>query len=202
MPDFLNPAPTPRVYTKKEISMQHPRSATSNSDSRHGGVIAGLFCAGIVVFLVLLLAGVIVTRTVHVRGFDGENGADVAIDTPGGRLNIRTREHMNPAINGVPVYPGAYRADDGGANIEWTSDDASSDKNLYIIGGEFRTKDSVSQVVEFYRQQLPSLMIVSRHNESARLEYREGGMQRIVSINQHGSETRIGVASIGDRASN
>ena len=73
---------------------------------------------------------------------------------------------------------------------------------LYIIGGEFRTKDSVSQVVEFYRHQLPSLMIISRRDESARLKYKEGGIQRIISIEEHGDETRIGVASIGDRASN
>ena len=133
---------------------------------------------------------------------NSENGTDVAIDTPGGRLNIRAHDHMNPAINGVPVYPGSYRADDGGANIEWMSKDGNSDKNLYVIGGEFRTNDSVSQVVDFYRKQLPSLMIVSRRDESARLEYKDGGMQRIISIEEHHGETRIGVASIGDRASN
>ncbi len=109
---------------------------------------------------------------------------------------------MNPAINGVPVYPGAYREDDGGANIEWSSKDGRSDKNLYIIGGEFRTKDSVSQVVEFYRRQLPSFMIVSRRSGYVRFKYKDGGIQRIISIEEHGDETRIGVASIGDRASN
>lgn len=182
--------------------MQYPRSVTTNGDSRHGGIISGLLFAGMVVFMALFLVGVVVTRTVHVRSVNSENGTDVAIDTPGGRLNIRAHDHMNPAINGVPIYPGAYRADDGGANIEWMSKDGNSDKNLYIIGGEFRTNDSVSQVVEFYRKQLPSLMIVSRRNESARLEYKDGGMQRIISIEEHHGETRIGVASIGDRASN
>lgn len=175
--------------------MQHP-------DSRHGGIVSGVLVAGMMVFLLMLLAGRIVTRTVHIRGANGENGADVAIDTPGGRLDIRARDRMNPAINGVPVYPGSYRVDDGGANIEWTSKDGDSDKTLYVIGGEFRTKDSVSQVVEFYRRQLPSLMIVSRDLLSTRLEYKEGGLQRIISIEDHGGETRIAVASIGDRASN
>lgn len=175
--------------------MKHPAS-------RHGGVISGLLVAGMVVFLALWAVGIIVTRTVHVRTINGENGTDVAIDTPGGRLNIRARDHMNPAINGVPVYPGAYREDDGGANFEWTSKDGDSDKNLYVIGGEFRTRDSASQVVDFYRRQLPSLMIVSRDNQSTRLEYRDGGIRRIISIDEHDGETRIGVASIGGRASN
>jgi hypothetical protein len=182
--------------------MQHPRSAATRSVSRHGGIVSGLLFAGMVVFMALFLVGVVVTRTIHVKSIDNENGTEVAIDTPGGRLNIRAHDHMNPAINGVPVYPGAYREDDGGANIEWTSKDGDSDKNLYLIGGEFRTRDSVSQVVEFYRRQLPSLIIVSRRHESARLEYKDGGLQRIISIEDHNGETRIGVASIGDRASN
>jgi hypothetical protein len=180
---------------EKEVPMQQ-------RNSRQGGIISGLLFAGMVVFMTLFVLGVVVTRTIHVKSLHTDDGGEVAIDTPGGRLNIRAHDHMNPAINGIPVYPGAYRADDGGANIEWASSDGRSDKNLYIIGGEFRTSDSVSQVVEFYRRQLPSLMIVSRHNESARLEYKDGGMQRIVSIEERHGETRIGVASIGDRASN
>ena len=175
--------------------MQHP-------DSRQGGIIAGLLFAGMVVFMALFLVGVAVTRSIHVRSVNSEDGTDVAIDTPGGRLNIRAHDHMNPAINGVPIYPGAYRADDGGANIEWASKDGHHDENLYIIGGEFRTRDSVSQVVEFYRRQLPSLMVISRRDESARLKYKEGGMQRIISIEERDDETHIVVASIGDRASN
>lgn len=170
-------------------------------DSRHGGIISGLLFAGTMVFLALLVAGIVVTKTVRVRTADGANGTDVAIETPGGRLNIRARDHMNPALTGVPVYPGAYRAKDGGANIEWSSSDGASDKNLYVIGGEFRTKDSASQVVEFYRRQLPSVMIVS-DDKSIRLEYKEGGIQRIISIARKGGETRIGVASIGGRESN
>jgi hypothetical protein len=169
---------------------------------RHGGIISGLLCAAAIVFLALWFAGVIVTRSVHVRGIHGESGDNVSIDTPAGRLNIRTNDQLDPAINGIPVYPGAYRADNGGAHIEWTSHNGHSDKNLYVIGGEFRTRDSVSQVVDFNRKQMPSLMIVSRADESARFEYKKGGYQRLLTIEQDGKDTRIGVATIGDRASN
>ena len=173
-----------------------------SSISRRGGIISGLLFAGMVVFLAMLLAGVIVTRTVRVRTHDGAEGTDVAIDTPEGRLSIRARDHMNPALTGVPVYPAAYSVSDGGANIEWNSKDGDIDKNLYVVGGEFRTKDSTSQVVEFYRNQLPNLMIVSERDRSTRLEYKQGGIQRIISIREKNGETRIGVASIGGRASN
>ena len=175
--------------------MEHP-------DSRHGGIISGLLFVGMVIFLGMLIAGAIIVKTVRVRATDGARGTDVAIDTPAGRLNIRARDHMNPALTGVPVYPGSYRAQDGGANIEWNSKDGASDKNLYVIGGEFRTRDSASQVVEFYRKQLPSVMIVSEDDRSTRLEYKEGGIKRIISISEKGGRTRIGVASIGGRESN
>lgn len=173
-----------------------------SSASRRGGIISGLLFAGMIVFLAMLLAGVVVTRTVRVRTHDSAEGTDVAIDTPGGRLNIRARDHMNPAVAGVPVYPGADRVSDGGANFEWNSKDGAIDKNFYAVGGEFRTPDSASQVVEFYRRQLPSLMIVSERDRSTRLEYKEGGVQRIISIREKNGETRIGVASIGGRESN
>lgn len=172
------------------------------SDSRRGGIIAGLLFAGVMAFLVMVFAGVIVTKTVHVATSDGATGTDVSIDTPGGRLNIRARDHMDPAITGVPVYPNARRVkESGGANIEWSSADGDTDKSLYVVGGEFRTDDPVQDVVDFYRRQRPSLMVVTE-DESTRLEYKDGGIQRIISIWRKDGETRIGVASIGSRASN
>ncbi len=172
-------------------------------NSRRGGIITGLLFAGMMVFLAMVVAGIIVTRTVHVRTTEGANGTDVSVDTPAGRLNIRARDHMSPALAGVPVYPGAHRTEgSGGANIEWNSADGSTDKNLYVVGGEYRTHDSASDVVEFYRRQLPSLMVITERDRSTRLEYKEGGIRRIISVAEKDGETRIGVASIGGRASN
>jgi hypothetical protein len=173
------------------------------SDSRLGGIISGLFSAALIVLLVIVIGGIFVTRTIRIHETKGINGSDVAIETPEGRFNIRTRDNMNPAITGVPIYPGASRTkDSGGAQIEWSSNKGETDKNLYVIGGEFVTRDSASKVVEFYRNQLPNIMIVSKTGESTRLEYEQGSLQRIISIDESGGETRIKVASIGTRASN
>jgi hypothetical protein len=179
---------------EKEVHMSH-------QNSRRGGIISGLLFVGMVVILGMFVMGAIVLKNVRVRTNDGVSGRDVSIDTPGGRLNIRARDHMNPALTGVPIYPGASRTNDGGANIEWSSKDGE-DKNLFVVGGEYRTKDSASQVVEFYRRQLPSLMIVHENDRSTRLEYKEGGIRRIISVNEKWGETRIGIASIGGRESN
>jgi len=170
---------------------------------RRGGIISGLLFAGLTVFLLMLVAGVVVTRTVHVRTTDGVSGTDVAIDTPAGRLNIRARDHMDSSISGIPVYPGAYRVkDSGGANIEWRSADGDSDKGLSVVGGEFRTQDPASRVIAFYRQQLPGVLIVSKEDGTTQFEFGEHGLRRIVSIIEKNDETHIGIASIGGRESN
>jgi hypothetical protein len=159
--------------------------------------------AGLVILLLFVLGGIFIAKTVRVRSTRGVNGQDVAIETPAGRLNIRARENMNPDIGGVPVYPGAARTNDsGGASFEWSSSDGATDKNLYVVGAEFRTPDSPEKVVEFYRAQLPSVMIVNERHGSTHLEYKDGGIQRIIAIREQDGETRIAVASVGGRASN
>jgi hypothetical protein len=173
------------------------------SDSRRGGIISSLLSLAMIVLLVIVIGGIFVTKSIRIHETKGTNGSDVAIETPEGRLNIRTRDNMNPAITGVPIYPGASRTkDSGGANFEWSSNKGDTDKNLYVIGGEFVTRDSASKVVEFYRNQLPNVMIVSKPGETTRLEYEQASIQRIISIDESGGETRIKVASIGGRASN
>ena len=171
-------------------------------DQRRGGIITGLLFAGFMVFMALLVAGVVVTRSVRVRTADGAGGKDITIDTPGGHLNIRARDRMNPEVVGIPVYPGAWRANGaGGASFEWSSSNGDR-KDLSVIGGEYRTRDSAHEVLEFYRKQLPSLLIVSETNHATNLEYKDGGIKRIISISERDGETRIGVASIGGRESN
>ena len=173
------------------------------SDSRHGGIISGLLFAGFLVLLIMVAEGIYVTKNIRVRTTKGTNGGDLSIETPSGHLQIRARDNMSPSVTGVPIYPGANRfKDSGGASFEWSSNNGATDKGIYVAGGEFRTPDPASQVVEYYRNQLPSLMIVKEHGGYTRLEYKEGGIQRIISIQEKDGETRIGVASIGGRASN
>jgi len=173
--------------------------------SRRGGIIFGLFLAATLVLVAILAAVIIVVKSVRVHSVD-DDGSDIAISLPDGHLNIRARDRMNPALTGIPVYPGAYREKDGGASIQWDSKDGDSDKDLSVAAGEFRTRDSVSQVVEFYRKKLPDAALLSKggseYNRSAKLEYRDGDIRQIISIHRQNGETRIGVAAIGGRASN
>jgi hypothetical protein len=187
-----------------------PKEMIAQLRARRGGIIAALLFAGILLLVATLAVGIVVTKAIRIKTVNSGDGADISIGTPDGRLDIRAREHMNPALAGIPVYPGAWREKDGEANIEWNSRGGDSDNDLYVTAGVFLTRDSVSQVVDFYRRQLPGRTLVSWYDRFARLEYRDGGTRRVIVIHGpiHGGdgagdgETRIGFASIGGRASN
>lgn len=172
--------------------------------SRRGGIISTLLFICLIVAIAAAISGIVVTKNIRIRTDTGVSGHDVAIETPGGRLDIRTHETINPALAGIPIYPGATRISDsgGGANIEWTSQDGHDDNSLYLMAGEFRTSDSTRDVLDFYRRQLPNLIVLSEKEHHTELEYRGGGIRRIISIRETDDGTRIGVATVGGRESN
>ena len=167
--------------------------------SRRGGIISTLIFICLIVGLAAVVAGMVVARNIRIH----TSHHNLAIETPGGRLDVRTHDRMDPSLSGIPVYPGATRMPDscGGAAIEWTSADGDGD-SLYVMAGEYRTFDSARDVRDFYRRQLPSLIVISEKGRDTDLEYRKGGIRRIISIREKHDGTRIGVATIGGRESN
>jgi len=167
--------------------------------SRRGGIISALIFVCLIVGLATIVGGIVVTKNIRIH----TDHHSLAVETPGGRLDIRTHETMDPALVGIPIYPGATRTPDsgGGANIEWNSADGGGD-SLYVMAGEYRTHDSARDVLDFYRRQLPSLIVVKERGHDTDLEYRKGGIRRIIAIREKHDGTRIGVATIGGRESN
>ncbi|HEU5021338.1 MAG TPA: hypothetical protein VFT60_05590 [Bryobacteraceae bacterium] len=167
--------------------------------SRRGGIISAVIFACLIVGLAAIVGGIIVTKNIRIH----TSHHNVAIETPGGRLDIHTHDGMDPALAGIPIYPGATRLSDsgGGANIEWTSANGDGD-SLYVMAGEYRTQDSARDVLDFYRRQLPNLIVVSERGRDTDLEYRKGGIRRIIAIREKHDGTRIGVATIEGRESN
>jgi hypothetical protein len=145
-----------------------------------------------------------VARSVQVSTVRRANGNDVSIRTPGGQFSIRARENLDPAALGLPIYPDAKRTrDGGGATFEWTSTDGGNDKSMAVAGAEYTTADSVDQVRAWYRDRLPNWVVVTdRHGDNARFELNHGGYKRIVSIREKSDGTHIGVATVGEPASN
>lgn len=171
--------------------------------SRRGGILGGLLFTGLAVMLLIIAGGIYVARNVRVETTHRHGGNDVAIDTPGGRLNIRAHEDLDPAALGLPIYPGATRTRDSGvATFEWTSMDGKQEKGTSIGGASLFTPDPASKVLAYYRTQLPNWLMVTERDGSTRFEMKKDGYKRIIVVHEKSDGTHIGVASIGEPASN
>ncbi|MDP9170611.1 MAG: hypothetical protein M3N54_08345, partial [Acidobacteriota bacterium] len=173
-------------------------------NSRRGGILSGLLLTALGIVVLIVVAGVFVARNVRVMTSHRGSGDDVSIDIPGGHVNVRARHGgMNAASLGIPSYPGATQQHDGGgAAFEWISNDGKEDKGIAVSGAELFTTDSAAQVLRYYRTQLPGWIVVTERDGSTRFEMAKNGYKRIVGIREKRDGTHIGVATIGEPASN
>ena len=170
--------------------------------SRRGGILMGLILTAGVIITFAVVTGIYVAHNVRVRP-NRSDGNDVSIDIPGGHFSIRGRDNLDPATLGVPIYPGATRVKKGGgATFEWTSSDGKEGKGFSVAGGDLFTRDSADKVLDYYRGQLPNWIVITDRDGSTRLEFKDGGAKRIIAIREKSDGTHIGVATIGEPASN
>jgi hypothetical protein len=179
------------------------RSLIRGFGSRRGGILGGLLVTAAVIVVLTIAAGLFVVRNVRVETAHRHGGDDVAIDTPGGRFQIRAHEDLDPAAVGVPIYPGSRRVKDSGvATFEWVSADGKQEKGMSVAGASLFTTDSPSKVREYYRTQLPNWLTMTDRDGSTKFEFHKDGHKQIVAIREKDGGTSIGVASIGEPASN
>jgi hypothetical protein len=152
----------------------------------------------------VIVGALFIARNVRVETGTRNGGDTVSIDTPAGHLSVRAHERPGTALAGIPIYPGARakQGSGGDAVVEWTSNSGASDKGFGVSASETVTSDPLDKVVEYYRAQLPNWLIVDERHGGVRLELRDGGYKRIVSIHEEFDGTHIGVASAGEPASN
>jgi len=106
--------------------------------------VLGLGAAAIILFSVcgLLIANLFV-KEVHVR----EGAPQVEIQTPAGQVTLGSV----PAESlGLPVYPGATRAESGGG-VELTT---PQDEKVGVVGVKYSTADALEKVDTWYREHL------------------------------------------------
>ena len=174
-------------------------------DSQHfrrGGVLFGLLASVVIVVCVLTFTGIYVARSIKVATHERRDGSDVSIDLPGGHFSVHAHEKTG-AVAGIPSYPGARMRDDGGGNavFEWSSNRDGRDKGFAVSAQDMVTDDSVQQVANFYRKELPN-WLVTQDGHEIQMEFRDGGYKRIVAIKSKHDGTHIGVASFGQPAAN
>lgn len=169
-----------------------------------GGVISGLLTIFGLLVLAAIIGGVYLARNIHVQTTARASGDNVSIDVPGGHFSIQANEKMDPAAIGAPVYPGARRKGNGGggASFQWSSSDGKDEKAAGFAVSELITDDSPSQVLAWYKNQLPNWVVVVEESKVTRFEMKEGGHKRLVAIKEDRDGTHIVVASVGEPASN
>jgi hypothetical protein len=90
----------------------------------------------------------------------------------------------------------------GGAVFQWDSNDGAHNGGFAVSGSEMMTSDRLGKVVDYYRTQLPNWIIVNDREGGVHFEFHEGGYKHIIGIRERYDGTHIGVASIGEPASN
>jgi len=173
-------------------------------NSRRGGALAGIILMvlviGVLGITVLVGTGVYVADNWRVT----ENGAhgEATVETPFGAIHLRDHARFDPKHMGVPIYPGAIRDEDSRKRASFRFDFGDVHKAFAVSAATYHTSDSVDQVTDFYRDQLPHWLISQKENGGLVLSFTRHGYRRFVAICEDSGETRIALASVGEPASN
>jgi hypothetical protein len=177
----------------------------SHNNLQRGGVLAGVLLSililGALAVVGVFMAGIYFADNIHVEKIRSEKGDTVRVETPVGSLRVQAHKRLDPKLIGVPVYPGAIRQDDNhAASVDFSFD--STHKEFTLLAAEYSTDDSIDKVKEFYHHALPHWIISQKHDSNMHMEYTEDGYKRIIAITERDGRTHIGLASMGEPASN
>jgi hypothetical protein len=173
-------------------------------DSRRGGVLSVVLVSILGIVCLMVATAIYIVRNVNIQSRDRPGGADVSIDTPAGLLSVHAHDQPGALPADIPVYPGAKARKDsgGGAVIEWNSNSSGEDKGFSVSAAEMVTNDPLDKVVDYYRADLPDWVTKSEGDGEIQFVLRKGGHKRVVAIHAKHDGTHIGVASVGEPASN
>ncbi|MGH9352044.1 MAG: hypothetical protein ACRD2G_07785 [Terriglobia bacterium] len=163
--------------------------------SSHGVLIALLVLALIVVSAVAALVyGVhIISRNVSVH-HDGSNR--VSIKTPVGNIEVNQAAEADPALMGLPVYPGAQRARDkssGGVSLDFPGGHDTG-VAVGVVTAKFETPDPLDKVAAYYRDQLSgqiSKTTIDHYGQHTVFEIKGDHLERVVALKTSESGTEI-----------
>ena len=173
--------------------------------SERGGILGGLLAGLAVLVCIGIVAVVFVARNVHVTSSARDGAGDVSIDTPAGHLTVHGRSDGDAWPDAdVPKYPGAYSSENhgGAAVVQWDGKKETNDLSFSVGAAELITSDPASKVIDFYREQLPTWSVQKDEDGATKFEIKRDGRRQIVGIHERSDGTHIGVASVGEPASN
>jgi hypothetical protein len=173
-------------------------------NSRRGGALAGIILVvlmlGLLGIAALVATGLYVAD--HVSVTESRAHGETTVETPFGTIRVRDNARLGPRNMGVPIYPGAVREEGSRKLASFHFDFGDVHKGFAVSAAEYRTSDSVDQVTDFYRGELPHWLISQKEDGCTQLSFTKHGYKRFVAIYEDAGETRIALASLGEPASN
>lgn len=169
---------------------QPPRRASSR------GVLIALLV------LLLIFAGAaaaiffgvrIISRSVSIRERRTAAGNKVvSINTPVGSLNVRQGGQVDPALIGLPVYPGAVRMKDkDSARVNLT---LPGRETVGLVTAKFQTSDALVKVKSYYQSQLNGQITNTATEDFGQkivFRIKRNHQERVVALKNSGGGTEI-----------
>ena len=116
-------------------------------------------------------------------------GKALHVHTPIGTLDSEPQEQLDPRLAKLPVYPGAMRDDPAAAETITRLD--FNRGVLQEISSTYWTPDSVNDVWQFYRSQLPTWPRNLDESMGKELIHPEPDGVRLIRVTRHGDRTVI-----------
>ena len=124
----------------------------------------------------------------------------VTVKTPMGNFKIAKEQNVSDLHLGLPLYPGATRAEDSSDdNSVSVAFDLPNETNLRIAVAKFSTPDPISKVQEFYKKHLGGeVTSVKQTNDEGKVvfEMKYNEQDKVVSLSPHDGGTRIALVRI------
>ncbi|MGA8182364.1 MAG: hypothetical protein WB819_01835 [Terriglobia bacterium] len=143
----------------------------------------------------------ILSHGVHIKVSEPSSDTKVVtVKTPMGNFKIAREQSVSDLHLGLPVYPGATRAEDSSNdNSVSLAFDLPNETNLRIAAAKFNTPDALSKVQEFYKKQLGgevSSFSQTNRDGKAVFEMKYNEQDKVVSLSPHDGGTRIDLVRI------
>lgn len=195
MDPAMNQPPSPQAPPPAPPPIP-PRRPQSN----HGVLIALLVLALIVVCAVgALIYGVrIISQNVSVSR-NGDH--QVSVKTPVGNFGVSQGAEADPALIGLPLYPGAQRMHDDSANVQMDFPGGNNNQGVAVgvLAAKFSTSDPLDKVADYYRNQLGGeITKTTRDNggEKITFEIKRQNLEKIVALKNTVSGTEIALVRV------
>jgi hypothetical protein len=125
-------------------------SGTQGAPPRRHSVGLWILCGVALMVMFAVIAGTLVLKLSLSMAKNisiTKSGNSIEIKTPSGKIAVHSGK---PEDLGLPVYPGAQVADDGGS-VEFMD---QNDQRSGVSGFTYKTSDSLAQVDEWYKHRL------------------------------------------------